>query len=292
MLPDATTEPLKQQLTQIIRQRIETDRLVIPTMPAVATKCLGMLKDPKYDVKKLVAALETDPVFAAQITRAASTAAFGGQPVRSLEAAINRLGTNQMRTVLTQAAARSLFETSNKAIAGRLALLWKHSVAVAVLARDVGALMQLEDAQVVYLAGLLHDVGKTVVAAMLLEAESALAKKGAWISADQWIEVVDATHREIGVLLAERWNLDPELIEAIRDCSEFNAGYRKSPANVVRFCNALAKTQAIAVGNVDQEDAKALVMIGRSMLDVDEDVVKRLAQGLKERVDGLVTLAW
>ena len=291
MLASASTEPLKQELTRIIRSRIETDRLVIPAMPAAATKCLGMLKDPNYNGKKLTAALETDPVFAAQVTRAASTAAFGGQPVRSLEAAINRLGTAQLRTVLTQAAARSLFESTNKAISARLALLWKHSVAVAVLARDVGALIALEDTQVVYLTGLLHDVGKTVVAAMLLEAESSLGKKG-WITADQWIEVIDATHREIGVVLAERWNLDPELAEAIRDCSEFNPGNRRAAANVVRFCNALAKTQGIAVGQVDLEDAKALVMIGRSMLDVDEDVVKRLAQGLKERVDSLVTVAW
>lgn len=64
------------------------------------------------------------------------------------------------------------------------------------------------------------------------------------------------------------------------------------PANVVRFANALVKTNGISASRVDDlEDANALVMIGRSMLGLDEDVVNRLAQGLKERVDGVVGMA-
>lgn len=286
-----SVEPLSNELVRIIKGRIETDRLVLPAMPQVATKCLALIKDPDFAVKRLVQLLETDPVFSAQVIRAASTVALGGHSVRSLEIAVNKLGVNQLRVVLTQAAARSLFETRNRAIANQLGQVWKHSVAVGMLARDVGALIQLEDIEVVYLTGLLHDVGKTVVAAMLLEAEAALGKKG-WITADQWTEVVDKTHRPIGVSLAERWNLDSEVIDAIRDCQEYDAGNRRSAANVVRFANAMVKTQGVGGGTVDMDDANALVMIGRSMLDLDDEVVKRLSSGLKERVAGVVSAGW
>jgi len=286
-----TTEPLIATMSRIIQARIESDRLVLPTMPQVATKCLSLVKDPNVGTKKVVAVLETDPVFAAQVTRAASGAAFGGQPARSLEAAINRLGTNQLRVIITQSAAKALFESPNRAIGSRLAGLWKHSVAVGMLSRDVAALIQMADAEVAYLTGLLHDVGKTVVATMLLEAESTLGKKG-WITADQWAQVIDATHRPLGVALAERWNLDSQVVDSIRDCQEYNPGDRHCPANVVRFANALVKTNGISGSRVDDlEDANALVMIGRSMLGLDEDVVNRLAQGLKERVDGVVGMA-
>lgn len=284
MADDPTTEALVSQLTKIIHARIEQDRLVLPAMPKVAHRCLELLRDPGLATRKLVMVLETDPVFAAQVSRAASTAAFGGQPARSLDAAISRLGLDTLRVVVTQAAAKSLFETPNRQIAARLDLVWKHSVAVAILARDVAALMKA-DASVAYLTGLLHDVGKTVVATMLIEAESALGKKG-WITADQWSRVVSASHRSIGIALSERWNLDGEVIAAIRDCDEYDPAERTSIANVVRFANALVKTQGVHGGHVELEEVKALVAIGRSMLDLDEATVDRLALGLKERVDG------
>ncbi len=288
MSANGTTDALIAELTRIIRSRIESDRLVLPAMPQAATRTLTLMKDPKVANKRVIAVLETDPVFSAQVIKAASSAAFGGQSARTLETAISRLGFGQLRTVLTQAAARTLFETPNRAIATRLALVWKHSLAVAVLARDVAGLMQIEDTEVTYLVGLLHDVGKAVVATMLIEAESSLGKKG-WINAEQWGEAVDATHRPIGSALAARWNLAPEVVSAITDCQEYDAGDRQSPANVVRFANALVKTQGVAGGAVDLEDANALVMIGRSMLGLDEDVVKRLAAGVKERVESLAT---
>jgi putative nucleotidyltransferase with HDIG domain len=288
-MSEKLTEALVVQLNKIIQTRLESDRLIVPAMPQVASRCLTLLKDPGVANRKLVAVLETDPLFAAQVSRAASTAAFGGQPARTLDAAISRLGTNTLRIVITEASARSLFKSRDKQISGRLQEVWRHSVAVAILARDVAGLMQAGDtpvdASVVYLTGLLHDVGKTVVAALLLEAEAQLGKQG-WINADQWSRVVSACHRPVGIAVAEKWNLDPEVVSAVRDCDEYDAHDRGCAANVVRFANALVKLHGVSGGHVEPEEVEAMVMIGRSMLDLDEDAVDALARGLKERVDG------
>jgi putative nucleotidyltransferase with HDIG domain len=283
----ASVERLGGELTRIITARIEGDRLVVPAMPQAAARCLGIIKDPEFPIRRLVEALELDPVFSAQVVRAASIAAHGGQPVRSLEMAVNRLGTEQLRSVLTHAAARSLFASRDRAIAGRLAQVWKHSVAVAILAREVGAAIRLDDHELVYLTGLLHDIGKPVVASLLLEAESQLGKKG-WITADQWTQVIRDTHRPVGLLIAERWNLDREVVQAVRDCGEYDAGNRRCAANVVRFANALVKTRGVSDGSADLDEANALATTGRSLLDLDDDVVERLGADIKERVNVVV----
>lgn len=290
MHDDPTTRSLTDQLTKIIHGRLEQDRLVLPAMPQVASRCLTLLKDPGVATRKLVMVLETDPVFAAQVSRAASTAAFGGQPARSLDAAINRLGLNALRVVVTQAAARTLFESRDRGIAVRLNQVWKHSVAVAMLARDVGLLMKLPDPAIPYLTGLLHDVGKTVVASLLAEAEASLGKKG-WINGEQWSRVVSACHRDVGLALAERWNLDAEVVAAIRDLDEYDPGDRTCVANVIRFANALVKLHGMSGGHVDQAETEALVMIGRSMLDLDEDALAQLIAGLDARVDSTLSMA-
>jgi hypothetical protein len=129
-----------------------------------------------------------------------------------------------------------------------------------------------------------------VVATLLAEAEKTLGKKG-WLTPEQWSAVIDTCHRPLGIALAEKWNLDPEVVAAVRDCQEYDAGDRQCASNVVRFANALVKVHGLAAGAFDADDAGALVMIGRSMLGLDEEVVKRLAQGLKERVDSATAVA-
>ncbi len=279
-------QALTTELERIIRTRIEKDKLVVPALPATATKCLTMLKDPNVNLKRVIGLLEGDPVFAALVLKAASAAAFGGQAVRSLEQASTRLGINALKSLLLHASARSLFESPDRQIAARLADVWKHSVAVAVMARDVGALMQVPEVEACYLAGLMHDVGKPVVASILAEVERALGRKTP-VGAEDWSAVVDATHRPVGVALAEKWNMAPEVISAIRDCLEYDAGDRRGPSNVVRFANALVKKHGFAAGPVDLEDVGALIMIGRSMLGLEEDVVNRLAQSLRERIESI-----
>ena len=278
------TERLTAELERIIRARIEANRLVLPAFPATATRCTAMLKDPNVNTKKVVALLEADPVFAVLVLRAASTANFGGQAAGSLDTAVTRLGINALRTLLIQAAARSIFESSDRSINQRLAQVWTHSIGVAVMARDIAALMQASDVEACYLAGLLHDVGKPVVAAMLTEVERSLGKK-AQISVDQWIGVVDACHRPVGVALAEKWNLAAPVVAAIRDCNEYDPGDRRGPANIVRFANALVKKHGLATGTYDPDDVSALIMIGRSMLGLEEEVVGRLAAGIKARIE-------
>lgn len=281
----AQNEALIHELGRIIHARIAADRLVVPAMPTTATKCAALLRDPNVNLKRVVALLEADPVFAALVLKVSGTAQYGGQACRTIEQAVNRLGMSALRSLLLQAAARQLFDSRDRAIGQRLTALWRHSVAVGVFSRDVAALMSSSDADTCYMAGLLHDVGKPIVAALLLEAERQLGKRS-WLSVEQWHKVVDSVHRSVGVALAEKWNLDADVVSAIRDCNEYDAGARRSPANIVRFCNALVKVNGFAASAVvDVEDAGALVMIGRSMLGLDEDVVNRLAKGLKDRID-------
>jgi len=70
---------------------------------------------------------------------------------------------------------------------------------------------------------------------------------------------------------------------SIKDCDEYDNSDRLSIANAVRFANAVAKQQGIYVGNVDADDIEALVMIGRSLLGLEPEVVTRLTDGLKNK---------
>jgi putative nucleotidyltransferase with HDIG domain len=276
---------LAGQIERIIHNRISGGTLVVPAMPEVAQECLSALKDPDFAVKKVVSILERDPVAAAHVMAAANAAIYGGASVRSLSQAATRVGAQKLRTVLLEYAARELFTSPNPRIRAALRGVWDHSLAVALLARDLGAVVNAEDPDICYLAGLLHDVGKPVVASMLLETERSLGVKASeMITPEMWADTVARVHRSVGAALAAKWHLPADVIEAIADLGEYDSTNRNSPANMVRFANAVAKREGFVSGPVDADEIDALIMIGRSMLKVDDEVVARLARGLGEQV--------
>ena len=285
-----SVEKLASELEVILTKRIQSDQLVLPTMPAVAIKVAEILKDPDAGMKEVAAQLEKDPVLAARALRMATSAAFaGGGKKVTLQEALARLGTKTIKSLLVEASASKLFVSRNPQINEQLKVLWEHSVAVGTMARDVLALTGASDSEGAYLAGLLHDVGKPVVATMLLELERQLTEvyQRNWIDSGEWLEVIAKVHRPVGVALGERWQLPGPIVACIRESQEYDKGERNSFPNAVCFANALAKKSGIYAGPVDAEDNDAIIMIGRSVIGISDDILRTLTKGLRERVSGL-----
>ena len=283
-------EKLAAELEGILTKKIQSDQLVLPTMPAVAVKVMEILRDPDAGMKEAAALMERDPVIAARTLRMATSAAFaGGGKKITLQEALARLGTKMLKTLLVEASAQKLFLSKNPQINDQLRALWEHSVAVGMLARDVLALTGAQDSDSAYLGGLLHDVGKPVVATVLLELERQLTDvyQRGWIDSGEWLEVIAKVHRPVAVVLAERWQLPGPIVLCIKEAGEYDQGNRQSLSNAVCFANALAKKSGIYAGPVDQEDNDALVMIGRSVIGISDDILRTLTKGLRERVTGL-----
>jgi HD-like signal output (HDOD) protein len=99
--------------------------------------------------------------------------------------------------------------------------------------------------------------------------------------------VVGRVHRKVGAAIAEKWKLPAEITRCVSDCSEYNNAERGSLVNAVCLANAMAKLAGCAVGPVDADDLNALVMIGRSLLSIPDDVLKKLSAELPARVAGL-----
>lgn len=272
-----------EQITKVVLKRLESDTLVIPPLPAAATVCLKMLNDPKSSLKQVAVSMARDPLLSAQILRLANTAAYGSTGVKTLDQAVSRLGQAKTKSMILQASTAKLFESRDQRIGAACKGIWEHSVAVGLLARDLASVTGQGDGEVAYLAGLLHDIGKPIIAVILLEVERQTSTSKGWIESDAWIDVISETHRKVGTALAEKWNLPEEVQAAVRDCGDYDPAERHGAANFVRFANAVAKSQGIAVGSVSADEAAALIMVGRSLLGIDEDVFAQLTKGLQAR---------
>jgi putative nucleotidyltransferase with HDIG domain len=284
---------LASQMETIILTRLAADRLVVPALPAAALKCIRLLKDPELSLKVAATVIEQDPVLAAGLIHQANSAAFATrEPVRSVLSAVTKLGTGRLKTFLFEASANQLFESRDERIARSCRAVWEHSVAVAILAKDVVAFANAGDPDAGYLGGLLHDVGKPVVASLLLQAERTVTQQkvhSSWIDSARWTRVIASVHRKVGIALAQKWELPDAVAKCVQSCDDYDVTDRLSVVNAVRFANALAKREGLYLGTVDAADNDALIMIGCSLLGLEGEVVDRLVNGLQARVERHLT---
>ncbi|TMQ08458.1 MAG: HDOD domain-containing protein [Deltaproteobacteria bacterium] len=114
----ATTDlpsKLGSELERIVLERIASNRLVLPAMPSVPQRCLDILREPDFNVRRLVKELEAEPVLALLVIRAANAASYGrSATLQALDQAVVRLGSRALRTLITEYAVNELFESSNR----------------------------------------------------------------------------------------------------------------------------------------------------------------------------------
>jgi putative nucleotidyltransferase with HDIG domain len=280
------SDKLSEQLEQIVVNRIESERLVLPSMPEMAMKALEVLRSPDFNLRDVGVHIERDPLLAAQVLRICNSAGMATrEPCKNIGQAVSRLGSEKLRAVVTEASARRLFESKDPKIAGAARKVWEHSRAVALLAQDIAVLAAIPDPEASYLAGLLHDVGKPIIATMLLETENQLAQRKAkgWIDSAVWMAVIQKTHRRVGVAVAKKWQLPEEICRAVENCGDYDRSAQMSTGNSVRLANALAKQQGVYDGLVDGQENDALIVDGQTLLGLDAGAVEGLTKNLKTR---------
>jgi putative nucleotidyltransferase with HDIG domain len=267
----------------MLLERIEGGKLVLPAMPATAARVIECLEAGTHQ-DKAAGLLEQDPVLALEVLRLANSASFAPRArVESIAHAMTMLGASRLRTLLVTASARQVFVSRNRAIRDMTAALWTHSIGVATVARQIAVRAAFQDKEAPYMAGLMHDIGKPIVAIHLLDLERSVSRsqQDHWIEPNEWLGIVQDVHRPVGVAVAKQWNLSAEICKAIQDCIEYDAIERASASNAVRFANALAKREGVYAGAIDMEQVDTVLMIGRSMLGLDDDAISALSTALR-----------
>jgi putative nucleotidyltransferase with HDIG domain len=263
-------------LARFVLEGIHAGTLQLPGLPTAALRCIEMLQNTKCTIAGLVDVLGRDPLLASQVIgRANSASISGASPARTLEQALGRLGMRPLGNMLIEVSTRRLFESRDQGIRQAFQVMWDHSIAVAQLAQNLAKKLNL-DPDLSYLAGLLHDVGKPIVGAILLEAERvAASKRNAWHSRDAWLELVSSCHREVGFALARAWQLPDEVLCTIARSDRYSLDAAPSTVNLVCFANALVKRAGIYTRPVADAEIAGVIAEGAQMFRLSEaDVAK------------------
>lgn len=288
---EARTQRVGDKLEEIIQQRIVEGRLTLPSMPMVAQNCLRLLDREDFTFPMIAKELERDPLLASQLLRIVNSPIYGGRGrIESMSQAASRLGMKPLRMLLTQMSVRAVFQSKEPRIEQSFRAIWEHCLAVGIISRELaGALEGAPPKDAVYLAGLLHDVGKPVVGAMLLEVERQLMPDlgEPWMTDALWYRIVDNCHQGVGRVLADRWGL-PELVrDGISKFHAYELGGASSVSNLLRYGNALARREGVDLGTIDAEQTLKVIEQGRELLGTDDALEAEITADLRSSVMSL-----
>jgi len=263
MTPASTTK-------QVLLRRLEGLRQ-IPTIPAVLAPLLRYLQQPleHLDVQKVTDLLSQDKSLAAQCLQMANSPLFGrAQGSQSLRGAVVSLGFHRVSDIALSCGVLNMLPRDKTGLDP--VVFWEHSLGCALICRHIAAKINFSDPTKAYLAGLLHDLG-IIVNLWVLPKEFAAAWQTAKTAgiplheAEQ--ECMGFTHCDSGRLLAERWQLAPELVEVVSchhapEKSVEHAGL----VALVQLADLLCRMSSLNHGYVEKREVNLLEESGFALL--------------------------
>jgi len=191
----------------------------IPTLPAVLSKLLTVLEDPKSNIKSVSRLIGSDPAMTARILKIVNSAYYGfPREISTVDQAIVILGFNAVKSLALSATVVQIFGVRGEG-AFDLRAFWEHSIGTGVFADMLARRLQYPLPEEVFCAAVLHGIGKVILDqylhALFIEAVAmARSKRMPLERAERAVCAID--HCQVGAMLAERWKLPLQIQESIR----------------------------------------------------------------------------
>jgi diguanylate cyclase (GGDEF)-like protein/putative nucleotidyltransferase with HDIG domain len=188
-----------------------------PVLDGTVQRIIAVADDPDTTTADLVAVLEADPTFAANLLRYANSAAMA-RPIRAktVRQAVMLVGRKALRRLALEAATYRFFEKAPGTGSAR-GELHVHAISVAAVAAAAAEQVRAHG-DGPHLGGLLHDIGRYVLPIAFTEEACDDIAKIAPSGPDRVLlerERFGIDHALAGALLAERWGVSPDVAAAI-----------------------------------------------------------------------------
>lgn len=207
-------------------------------LPDVAVKAIAIAENPEATVKELVNVVALDVKLTMNIIALANSTLFGyTQSVSSLQQAIMRLGFRQTKNMIVASSVVSMMQKITWEETRIRDLLCKHGLLTGLINSRLNTLFGLGLQGEEFSAGLIHDLGRTLLAVSLPN-EFATFDSLNFDENDSLIEkemdAIGTTHAEVGAWFLQRNHLPEELVVVAR--------YHHAPHQSGRFKRLVALT--------------------------------------------------
>jgi putative nucleotidyltransferase with HDIG domain len=268
-----------------MQQRFTRGIRYVPTLPTVLSQILALLNDDNSSASDLEKIIVNDQALSSKVLAVANSAYYGFRhQILTVTRAVLALGYEEIRNICLGASLMGFLHPSTFRDQTSAELLWLHSLTVAEAARLVGQSAGSAEPDPAFTAGLLHDLGKVVLAAFFPEDVDSLKDLmlREALTYKEAEKALDLDHGMIGKALGEHWDLPPQLSEVM--------GYHHDIISTLPYFNTVATVHVadflarqMGLGHSGNPDPPVLKSLVVEKLGLDQEQLKELAKLLNTR---------
>lgn len=242
----------------------------LPSFSHVLLEIYDLLSSDTAGAEQIAQLLQTDAALSARTLKLANSAYYASsREIGTVLQALTRIGPFDLWWLLFTTEVKSLFYGIDQSLMD-MEKFWRHSLLVACVSRILAEHHRCGESRELFVAGLVHDIGKLLLLQQIPIEYGALMERSA--QGESLIELEQTelgfTHADAGGELLERWKLPPNLVLSVRIHHQERAPL--TPQNLVAAADSLAHR----MDGMERDDE--VVDPEQSIIDASERLYRRL----------------
>jgi putative nucleotidyltransferase with HDIG domain len=282
---------MKKEIAALVKQ-IEA----IPPLPVVARQIMELLQDEAVAMKKIAELVEKDISLATRLLTLANSPFYGTLgKVSSIDHAMVLLGLNEVRAVLMAVSVHKFFsskQNSSKNAVSEKRSLWRHAIVCSQTAKMLATHFKVQGADAIFLAALLHDVGKVAMECFQPSSYEKVTtaiqtQKCSFSKAEH--QTLGATHYQVAAKILQQWKFPGRIILPVFfHHAPWHAKEFGNEAAILYLANCLTHMAGYPTLTEEPETdlqqfaaSNQCLFLVRSGLDLDARLLERLVEQIR-----------
>jgi len=203
-----------EEIKQIIGKTYE-----LPTLPLITAQIMELTSNPETSTQDISEIISVDQALTTKVLRLVNSAYYGfPRQIGTITHALVILGFEEIRNLVFTTSVIHTFSSNENSETFNHKEFWEHSLGCALAAKTIAKALRYRISGKVFIAGLIHDIGKIILDQYMHNLFVQIVKKTQQDNISIYQaekEIMGITHAEIGAELAKNWNLPKDIEEAI-----------------------------------------------------------------------------
>lgn len=193
---------------EILRIKIIAKAENIPTLPTIAQELINLTRNvSQATIGKVTSKIKMDQGISSKVIKLVNSPFYGvRQEIASIDRATMLLGFSSVKNIALAISLDQYYQKPFNMYKTTGQNIWQHAYNVALISSEISKYLHL-DSDALYMAGLMHDIGKVVMADFLVkEVDNVKDEK----------EQLGCDHAEIASVIMNKWSVAPAIVEAVK----------------------------------------------------------------------------
>ena len=251
-----------------LEKAVETDQLVLPTLPEVALKIREAVESDNSSAQQIAETLTQDASLSARLIQVANSPLYRSRnPIDDLQMAVTRLGIRMVKDLVISLAMKQIFQATSDVLDEHFRSTWNTAVEVAAISRMMASAVPGLNPEQALLAGLIHNIGALPILVMAEDDDDLFN------DSDALGEMIILLQGRVGELILKHWNFPEPMIEVVQEAHNFSYEH-DGDANFVD----LVQTSLLQGGHVpashEPEDWSSVPAFAKLGMDTEVNIIE------------------